>query len=284
MRRLGAEIAKLKPERVVLSAEELFSLPSREAIKSLQAELMALGPTTIRVVVVVRRPSDWFAASIAQSAKANAQPKIPVAPFFINKIDNWIQVFGRSNVTVMPLAAGALDGSLIDRFLATIGASADLSALIATGDQKRKPTLSAEAVSVMTNFRRSFFQGSDGSLRRSSSRLAKALQAVDVSLGLPPARCKPEIALMIDAGSGDVETLRHAYGIIFDADINAARSYDAGLLANTDCLHINEARRADLIACLAASQWARRTDPMDAILYGVSSRRKQAWLAALKSA
>ena len=148
---MKAAIAAKRPKAMILSGESLFRLRGKRRFDRLAGILRELGDT-VDVVAYVRRPADHYLSSVQQVLRASHVIK-PVAPVaYRASLENFAhRVADRMHVVKYDRAAFP-EGDIVRHFLDTFVPEArDIGEAV---DQEVNATISAEGMSVLSDYRR----------------------------------------------------------------------------------------------------------------------------------
>jgi hypothetical protein len=209
-----AEIDRTRPKAVVLTSEFLCELARSDEIGALHSALAGLGGT-IRPVIYVRDPADFFLSSRQQRVKTSGKPLVYDDPGFVALIDRYAAVLGVP-VIVRPFIRRSLkDGDIVRDFLA-----ATVGALVPEGKVptiRRNESISAEAMSILHAFQRDGERDPENGRDPSAHAFRKLLEEVEAEAGNARApRLLPGLRAAIYRASSDLQPLRARFGIEFE--------------------------------------------------------------------
>jgi hypothetical protein len=145
------------------------------------------------------------------------------------------------------------DGDIVADFAARLLPEAG-DALRAVDDPKVRPSMSAEAMAIVQDFRRERYPAMNDRFTRDTGALVKHLAAEEAALGGQRRPVlKPEVRDLVDRASVDLLWLRDTLGVRFaDIDYDAIGPADT-LTAKTvaEICHVDIERKAALEATLA---------------------------------
>ena len=244
-------IERQQPEVVVLSGEFLFGTLGGTGPDPLRALLDPLG-ATIEVVAYLRRPSDFYLSMAQQRLKASWEIR-PVAPIHYREPLESARA-AADILHAIPFERHRFpDGDVVADF-ATRLLPETKDALRAVDDPKVKPSMSAEAMAIVQDFRRRRYPGMNDRFTRDTGALVKHLAAEEAALG---GTRRPilhdHVREFVDGASADLLWLRDDLGVTFaGVDYGAVGRAQPGFAATTvaDICRIDAERKAALEATL----------------------------------
>jgi hypothetical protein len=244
------QVDRAKPERVVLSSEMFFGTVSVDGQGRFRERLEEIFPS-ITICLYVRSPASHF-RSLAQQETKSAGAVSPPHPLSVRESIEIIErVFGK-RLIVRPFERSQLqDGDVVSDLMGQVIGSPELAQELR--GPKLNESLSAEAMSISTRYRKATFPDLDGVQTAESRLLVKRLSAIEQAAGRSgKPKLKPEIARAIVHASSDLHWLRDRYGIAFgDVDYAAVDGMPltefAGLTQVEDLFEVDEAWRDELL-------------------------------------
>lgn len=289
---LRKTIERERPHTLVLSEEFLYYVRKESALGELRRRLLSLAEAAELVVVVyVRKPSEHYLASVQQLLKASYRIPGPNPVGYRPTIEGYDRHVADHMHVVEYDRAAWVDGDIVQHFLTTFVPSVDLSI------QPRKPvneTLSAEAMSVLAEYRSRFFPDQNNRFTSDTSTVIRALTKSDSEIdGDRGPRLHDHIARAVDQTSRDLPWLRDKYGITFDgvdySDIRRAEGPHDDLPTVDRMCPVDVRRREELIWRVVhylAHGGKLAEEPLalsDHDSVGTSKRQIAQWIASLRA-
>jgi hypothetical protein len=213
----------------------------------------------IEVVAYVRRPSEQYLASVQQAVKASYSFASPQPIGYKRALQNYNDhVADRLHVVKYNPSAWP-GGDVLRHFLtAFVPGSGDIT----TGPpQQVNRSLSAEAMSILADYRRKFWANDDNIFTPDTDALVHALAAADDNVdGNRRAVLHEHVQRIIDHESADLLWLRDEHGVTFDGvvydDIQpSGRKRERPAYIDEICV-VDPARKAELVR--RVSSYVRR--------------------------
>jgi hypothetical protein len=245
---LEKQIDTICPKTLILSEEFLFLVVDDDALTKLHNRLRGLGET-VEVIAYVRRPSEHYLSSVQQLLKASDRIKGPSPILYRPTLDGYAKhVADRMHVIRYDRSDWA-SGDILRHFLATFIPEARIDGL--GPPQQINSALSAEAMSVLAEYRRRIWPDGHNRFTPDTNRLVRALTAGDMEV---PGDRRPHlheaVARTVDQSSTDLLWLRDQYGITFNGidydDFHAATQTRPLLERLEEICAVDATRRNDL--------------------------------------
>jgi len=216
----GVIVEALGRKNDVILSSEFLSAMNHDEIASFKRYLEQSTTGSIKVLMYVRSPPDYYLSFVQQQIKASST--------FANPVDYRQRIKGMVGKWVNAFP-GVVEIRSYDRSIAESG-----SLLTDFGEVCRaffgKPltnsekypsslnrSLSAEAMIIVQEYRKTYYPHEDNMFMPDSNRLVRILQAARDDFPQTTARLKPVLASHIIANHReDLEFLRETYGITFD--------------------------------------------------------------------
>ena len=255
MASLISEIAETKPDVTVLSGEFLFGPIASQGPEALRALIAPLNGS-FEIVCYVRRPSDYYVARAQQRLKASWQ--LPPAGAVRYRPTLESALAAAETVHALPFDRERFPGGdVVADFVAGVLPEAE-GVLHSVDHPKVKPSMSAEAMAIVQDFRRERYPDANDRFTRDTGHLARHLAEREGDLGgQRRPRPLPALARLVDQSSTDLLWLRDRFGIVF-AGVDYASIAVQPSVQPTDvadiCL-IDGARKAALLATMKDITW-----------------------------
>lgn len=210
---IAVEVARTRPEVLILSSETLLHGCRREAKLRLHRLLVTLSED-IQPVVYVREPAALYVARAQEKARVAVRPLPPGPQQIRTAIEETEAAFGLMPAVVTfdraRLTEGSIVADFITRFLSNRIAPAEVP------DRIENPSLSAEAALLSLRFRALVAPDSDWKQDRRSQRLYRILNRLEQDEGhhLRP-QLRPGFAQAIRRASVDYLWLRDRFDVTF---------------------------------------------------------------------
>ncbi|PSL00391.1 hypothetical protein CLV30_11651 [Haloactinopolyspora alba] len=214
LQQLRERITNSSLDTVVLSDESLFRINSESALTTLAERLRPLADT-IDVVVYVRQPSDYYLSMAQQTLKASHEIR-SVEPINYRATLEGYAKHVADTLHVLPYDRrnwpnGDILRHFFEKFLPNVDVSLD--------DVPKQPntSLSAEAMSVVAEYRRLFWSDANQRFTPDTGRLIRALNAADAEVdGSRRPRLHESVRQAVDNASTELLWLRDMHGVVFD--------------------------------------------------------------------
>jgi hypothetical protein len=211
--RIGAEVARTRPEVLVLSSETLLHGCRGEA-KARLSRLLTTLSDDIRPVIYVREPASLYLSRAQEKARVAARPLPPGPQRIRAAIEETEAAFGVTPAVVAfdraRLADGSIVADFITRFLADRVAPAEVPGRI------ENPSLSAEAALILSRFRALVAPDSDWKRDRQSQQLYRIINRLEENGGHQRRpQLRPGLAEAIRRASVDYLWLRDRFDVSF---------------------------------------------------------------------
>ncbi|MCB1418176.1 MAG: hypothetical protein KDJ74_03900 [Notoacmeibacter sp.] len=251
---MKAEIAREKPETVILSSEMLFAHATPENLAHFVARLRETGAEP-EAVIYLRQPSPYYLSMLQQRAKNWARVSAPRPVRIRREIEAFESAFA-GRVTLRPFERVQLvDGDIVADFCThALGGQVTAEMLNA---KRRNESITAEAMAIVNAYRREKLAAHEGVPHREAQAVMARIGAIEEKAGR---QAKPVlqsgIASAIDDASTDFLWLRDERGISFAGmDYSRIRPAFPDALRRLDRLEdiieIDDKWRAELEAELA---------------------------------
>ena len=150
-------LAENRSPKMVISGEGFSTIPAEDARRL--KEMLDPYAAAYRIIVYVRDPYDYANSAALQSLKTGSTivraQKRPPLPKHRQKIEKYIEVFGRENVDIRIFdPARFAGGSLISDFAAALGESAQLADSLQI--VRANPSMSHEAAMILSEANKAF--------------------------------------------------------------------------------------------------------------------------------
>lgn len=247
-RRLSEAVRARRPAALLLSHEGLFAVKDKGSLQLLDRRLRSLGGP-VDVVAYVRRPSDQFISMAQQTLKASHDIRRPQTTSYCATLEGYRKHVADA-LWVFPYDRTAWPGGdILRHFLDTFVPDVDVPL-----DQiRREPneSLSAEAMSVLAEYRKVFWPEANARFTPDTRRLIRALIAADADLGgARRPRLHEPVRRFIDHSSTDVLSLRDEYGVVFDgidyAAVGTPQGHPPAADSVEDLCEVDPERKAEL--------------------------------------
>jgi hypothetical protein len=212
---IGDQIARDRPECLVISSETLFR---RLGIKARRSLLRALEPSAGSFVVAVylRRPSEYYLSNLQQRLKHSYNIGRILLPSSYGVLQSYASTFGRDMIRPRIYDRGHLyNGDIVGDFFRYYMAEFAVDVESLERGHSNNETVSAESMDLLRRYRKDFHAGSDNVIAEDSAALVRLLRRTDKLVGAPKPRLRPEIADMIDYSRIDPLRLRDEYDVVF---------------------------------------------------------------------
>ncbi len=209
---LCAEVAKTKPDLIVLSCEYLFQSLNAAELRDMAEALDALGGT-VSPVVYLREPASWYASACQQNVKMGRSLKGPGTQEIRKSLELLGSVFGP--VTMRAFQRDAMEGGeIVTDFVTHAMQRPDLLVHMKPAD--RNASISAEACAIIEIYRQHMASDRVGLAHPGTRKLINRIAAIEAA-GEGPARpvLRPEVARQVRLSSVDYTWLRDVHGITF---------------------------------------------------------------------
>jgi len=212
--RLKERIDAARPQTLILSEEFLFLVADQDALIELRQRLCNLGET-VEVIAYVRRPSEHYLSSVQQLLKASHRIQGPNPIAYRPALEGYaIHVADRMHV-VRYERGDWPDGDILRHFLATFLPALKIGDL--GPPQQVNRSLSAEAMSLLAEYRSRIWPDDHNRFTPDTNRLVRALTSSDMEVsGDRRPHLHDRIARTVDQASTDLLWLRDKHGITFD--------------------------------------------------------------------
>jgi hypothetical protein len=207
------QINRHKPHTLILSDESMFGALAREGAAQELASLLKGISNDIHIVAYLRSPSAHYLSSSQQRLKAayNLRPPRPVA------YRNTIESCARNITGIISLYAYSrknwpsqdINEHFASEFLNGFSLKTKESA-------DKNTTISAEGMSILADYRKSFHKNSNDVFTKDTGVLLKALTEVEHKVGAGRPRLHESLKDAVDHCSVDLLWLRDAYSIVFE--------------------------------------------------------------------
>jgi len=206
---------RLAGKNLILSSEYLFDLPS-EQVRALKQRLDDSGVRDYLVVAYVRHPASYYLSYVQQRLKASHVIPDPCSFRYPLKkvLDAWAGVFGQLIVREYDQLMSR-GGDAVRDFGETI-ANAGFGHLILQA-RTANPSLGAEAMLLMQEYRRLFHADEDNVFLPDSDRFLQQLEKIHVKATVP--RLNRRVWQLISSKhQSDIEYLTKHYGLFADQE------------------------------------------------------------------
>jgi hypothetical protein len=246
---VATTVAAMRPHTLLLSEESLFKVTEEDGLALLAKRLRRLGDV-VHVVAYVRRPSDYYLSAVQQTLKASHRFNRPGRVAYRPTLEGFAKHVA-DEMSVMKYDPPAWpNGDIYCHFAANV--IPEGHALAVDSPRQVNTSLSAEAMSILAEYRRHAWLDDDNRFTPDTSRIVDALIQRDAHVGdsWRPV-LKDEIRFGIDHGSVDIVWLRDEYGIIFDG-IDYERVHPATPMTSAkprveDICLVDDERRSELM-------------------------------------
>lgn len=208
---LKAEVEQTRPKVLILSSETFFHGLQRPGGERL-ARMLAPLSSDICPVAYVREPGSLYRSRLQERMRVAATPLPPAAQRIRQSLEDSEAVWG--GVSVCPYdPARLVDGDILrdfaTRFLADLIDPCFLRA------RSRNRSLSAEAILIISRFRKLVAPDRDWHQEARSDRLLQRLLAIEATGPRSPVALRPGIADSVRRASTDYLWLRDHHGVTF---------------------------------------------------------------------
>ena len=268
-------IDRRRPEVVVLSGELLFGAIGDTGPEPLRALLDPLG-ARVEIVAYLRRPSDYYLSMAQQRLKASWEIR-PVAPVRYRKPLESARAAADA-LHAVPFERPAFPGGDIVADFAARLLPETRDILRAVDDPKVRPSMSAEAMAIVQDFRRRRYPEMNDRFTRDTGALAKHLAAEELALGgQRRPELRPAIRELVDRSSADLLWLRDTLGVTFaGVDYDTIGPAEPVTVETVDDIcFVDGARKAALEATLARLELPTGDTERKSFRTAVPTRRKR---------
>lgn len=208
------EIARTRPDKVVLSSELFLLSPSLEGFQRFRALLDEAGPQDITPCAYVRAPALHYLSRVQENAKFSGDVTPPQPLTVRGAVQAVEAAFGGPMALRAYDQEALLDGDVVTDFVREI-VGATLPDGVGRG-HRYNTSLSAEAMSISVASRRANHAGKDQQPVGGHWRLLARIAELERSLGrAAKPRLKAHVAEAVTCASDDLLWLRDAKGIVF---------------------------------------------------------------------
>ncbi len=209
---LVAQIAEHKPHTLVLSSENLCRGPVRFTRRDPIKYFSALADEIVPVIYV-RKPSARYLSLAQQVLKASGKLLCPRPEGFKRILQDAEAVYRVRPVALVSDRSKFKGGDIAQDFIRRLLPSA-VDVISLPHGTVANTSMSAEAMSIMQEYRWANHADSDGKFTPDTSRVLRTLHELDADGSSP--KLLPEVARFVDEVSIDLLWLREEYGIQFD--------------------------------------------------------------------
>lgn len=254
-----AQVGKRKPEIVVMSGENLWSIPD-EGVRHLRHLLETIS-NDIHIVCYVRKPSDFFLSRMQQQLKAS---HIIPALMGVKYRKNLETLAGLgTQIHVHPYDRD----TFVERDVCLDFAEKHLGGR----DKLRSPhvetshneSISGEAMAILQEYRLCIHPERGSQFTKDTNRLLRELRHLS---GDDRPRLHPEVKRLIDQSSTDLRWLKKTYGITFaDIDYESLSMRDPTRVKSvSDICVIDESKKLMMLNTLLHRAMGEQSDePMN---------------------
>jgi hypothetical protein len=244
-------VERRAPDVLVLSGELLFGAIGEVGPEPLRRLLAPLG-ARVEIIAYVRRPSDYYLSLAQQRLKASWEIR-PVQGVRYRPTLEAAQA-AADVLHAVPFEREVFPGGDIVADFATRLLPEANGVLRAVDDPKVKPSMSAEAMAIVQEFRRARYPDMNDRFTRDTGALVKHLAAEEAALGgQRRPELNPDIRDIVDRASVDLLWLRDTLGVRFRG-VDYGSIAPGGKLAPAtvaDICRVDADRKAALEATLA---------------------------------
>jgi len=201
--------------KAIISAETFGQLFSHRLASQLRDDLESLGFREFHIVLYVRDPADYYLSRTYQNLRMSDEPPFIKDPAtfhyeWIQIADTWEQVFpGRLIVRKYPLDP---ERDVIEDFSSVLKERLGVSLARIPG--RSNTSLSAEAMHILDDYRRTFWPDNGGVLTPDTARLVGFLKGSVHVIAQTKPTLKPAVAEQIRANhQADAKALHSRYGL-----------------------------------------------------------------------
>jgi len=192
-------IAWHRPSYLVLSAESLFTKIRKHKQALYRDYLLGLGDS-LRFVAYLRAPAEAYLSLCQQKLKASQRLSIVAPPRYKDVVMSYQQVFGACSMYLLPFerdrfAGGDIVRDFCERHLS--GSRLNVDRLARKEDSNI--SLSAEAMAVIRQYRRTFCSGQDDIHTKGSKKLIRSLRDADQALGAARPRLLDDVRHQLES-------------------------------------------------------------------------------------
>lgn len=210
--RLRADVARHRPEGIVLSSEYAFRGMTADEIARLRDQLHSLSDD-IRPLAYLREPLGFFASECLQNVKLGRALISRSQPSLKQATQLWRTAFGRLELRIFD--RDRLEGGqIVTDLLSHVLRRPDLLAHIAT--TVTNEALSAEAAQIVQTFRSRLHPDKAGRNEPQSAALVREVQRIEREiLGVRRPVLRPEVETVVLQMASEYLWLRDAEGLVF---------------------------------------------------------------------
>lgn len=207
--RLGRTVSDVPAHTLVISGEYFWRITAHQRFRTHLKEFLP-GVTNINVVAYLRRPSDYYLSMLQQGLHASSR----VRRVRREQYSPPLKSFARAGQLLLrEFSPGALEhGDIVDDFMEHALHSG--VPLVRRG-VRRNASLSAEAMVILQEYRRSIYPAEEHRMTLQSDHLVHTLRDVDSELKMPRPQLQPEVAAYLDQPHEDDVQLKRCFGFEF---------------------------------------------------------------------
>ncbi len=280
-RAIHAELARKRPDVLLLSSETLFSKIQRQKARGYRDWLHGLGGA-VEFVAYLRSPASAYLASCQQKLRASSRIKSLKPHPYRSVIHSYEKVFSGDSISLVPFDRHRLIGADIvvdfcERYFG--GCAIDVERLVRARDSNA--SLSAEAMALVMLYRRHFLAEMDDVYTAESKKLIALMRVADDTVGFvkPVLRdfVRPRLEVM---AARDLLWLRDHHGFVFsDIDYDRLNCHRWRLFA-----HKHEPLQPDKLSEVVAINRCRMHALLDLLAstsFFKDSLAKMAWIRSV---
>lgn len=208
---LRAEVEQTRPKVLILSSETFFH-GLQHSGKERLARMLAPLSSDIRPVAYIREPGSLYRSRLQERMRIAATPLPPAAQRVRQSLEESEAVWG--GISVCPYdPARLVDGDILRDFASRFLADLIDPILLRAGSENR--SLSAEAILIISRFRKLVAPDRDWHREARSDRLLRHLLAMEAAGPRRPVALRPGIAEAVRRASTDYLWLRDRHGVTF---------------------------------------------------------------------
>ncbi len=248
------EIEKFRPGTVILSSEYFFVNIAYARNLDLFAKLSEIA-SSVMIIAYARRPADWYLSTVQQVLKGSSM--LPAPAYRVRHVLDSYEAKFPGAVTVRACEHDQLkDGDIVRDFAAI--AAPDALDLLAGHTRRANESLSAEAMSILQEYRARTFPEQDNVFNPQTNSFLQRLIKLDrAAPGFTRPALTPAFEEAVNLGASELGWLLTRYGLRFaNIDYGAIAQTigpsPAGLRVAEICV-IDKGRRLALAGQLARS-------------------------------
>lgn len=213
---IGDQAKAMAAHTVILSAENLYNISTAVEATKLRDTLIAIGASSIEIVLYVRKPSDWYLSAAQQVLRASHRVR-PVGPVAYREVIETYSLHVSPDIKVFEYNRSKFpSGDILAHFIKNAG-GIETQAIDMKAERQFNGTISAEGMSLLRDYRFANHKRRNDTFLRDSAIFRQALaEADDLVGGEKRPALQPKLKDKIDHGSPDILWLRDHFGVEFE--------------------------------------------------------------------